>query len=312
MVKTLPGKPENISRGSGLPRWFSLLHLNPMIPKALALLSSAALLSATAAAETAGLHLLQPFQGKPGQTLVIKTSSESNNGEIIVTEGAAIRKGALSIKSNETLERTISGTGAEQKLQYRTLVDQRSITSRFGSTENSETTTGALIGKTVEGMRDQSKQWRLFAANNSMTTKTANAVSELEAYENRRLFIDQPVAIGQSWPIDPGFIRHLIERDLGKTPIKAVMTFKAIETIDDEPTAMLSFTIESAGTKQVEGTEKQSAARISVTGNLQVVLSNMLDKKTTITGSLTTMTISEDKSTSVTIPINMTVTKSLR
>ena len=283
-----------------------------MISRSLTILSCAAWVTATAAADEAGFHLFKPFQPAPGQTLVIKTSSESLNGEIIVTRGAEVRRGTLDHRSHETLARTVSPTAAQEKLEYRTLASQRRVTTRFGETEATDTTTGALLGITVEGLRDQGKQWRLFTANNSNPPKVAEAVSELEAYENRRLFLEQPVRIGQSWPIDPGFVRHLIERDLGKSPLKANMTFKAVETIGGEPTALFDFSIESVGAKQEQDDKKRSAASVSLTGTLQVDLKTMLDRKTTLTGSLTSMVVTDDQSTSVTLPIHMTITRSLR
>ena len=284
-----------------------------MLHHTLAFLSSAALVTASATAfEATGFHLLQPFQPAPGQTLVITTTSESLNGKITVTQGAATNKGTLNTKSHEILERTVSGSGKSAKLQYRTLESLRTVTSRLGETESTESTTGILVGIPVEGMRDQTQQWRLFPTRNSNDPKISIAVSELEAYENPRLFLTHPVRIGQSWPIDPGFVRHLIERDLGKSPIKATMTLKAIEAIDGEPTALLSFAIDSSGAKQDDDSQKQSAARVSLTGTLQVSLKTMLDKRTTMTGSLTSMTVAGGRSTTVSVPVNMTVTKSLR
>ena len=281
-----------------------------MISRSLTILSCTGIIAA-AAGET-GFYQFRSFQPAPGQTLVIKTRSESLNGEIIATQGAETRKGTLSITNQKTLERTVSGADAKAKLQYRTLASLRSTTTRFGETETTDSSSGPLLGITVEGMRDQTRQWRLFTENNSNDPKIAAAVSELEAYENRRLFLDQPVRTGQSWPIDPGFVRHLIERDLGKSPIKASMTFRSVEPVDGEPTALFDFSIESVGAKQEQDDKKRSAASVSLTGTLQVDLKTMLDRKTTLTGSLTSMVVTDDQSTSVTLPIHMTITRSLR
>lgn len=282
-----------------------------MIRPIFALLAPA-LLASGAAAQAPGFHLLKPFTPAPGKTVSIRTESKSENGEIIVTKGSIISKGTLSTTSSETLERTVSGSGKTAKLQYRTLADLRTTSTRIGETESTETLSGPLLGKTVHGMRGDDGKWRLYLDGASNDPLVAAAISKLEAYENRRLFIELPVRVGQSWPIDPGFIRHLIERDLGKSPIKATMTLTGIETIDAEPTAVLTYAIESAGAKQSGDTKRQAAASVSLTGTMLVSLNTMLDKKTTLKGSLTSMATNNDTSTTVTLPVNMTATKSIR
>ena len=137
-------------------------------------------------------------------------------------------------------------------------------------------------------------------------------ISELEAYENRRWFLSQPVRIGQSWLINPAFIRHLTERDLGESEVKAAMTFKSIETIDDEPSAVLTFKIETLGKNIDANQELKSAARISLNGVIYLSLKTMLDKKSRMLGTLTTMANEDGRSTVVRLPVDMTVEKSIR
>ena len=90
------------------------------------------------------------------------------------------------------------------------------------------------------------------------------------------------------------------------------MTFKSIETIDDEPTAVLTFKIETLGKNIDANQELKSAARISLNGVIYLSLKTMLDKKLRMLGTLTTMANEDGRTTVVSLPVDMTVEKSIR
>ena len=90
------------------------------------------------------------------------------------------------------------------------------------------------------------------------------------------------------------------------------MTFKSIETIDDEPTAVLTFKIETLGINVDANQKINSAARISLNGVVHLSLKTMLDKKLRMLGTLTTMAKKDGKSSVVILPVDMTVKKTIR
>ena len=277
-----------------------------------ATLSIAAGLTVAALAQASNFHLLKPHETQPGEVIQHQSVSDSQNGTITVDVGSKKKSGRISIKRSRTLERRMLGSGAKAKLQYRTLAELTTTTTEYGKTKDTNSKSGILLGKTVSGFRDNTKLWRLFLESGSAGAELTQQISELEAYENRRWFLSQPVRIGQSWPINPAFIRHLTERDLGESEVKAAMTFKSIETIDDEPSAVLTFKIETLGKNIDANQELKSAARISLNGVIYLSLKTMLDKKSRMLGTLTTMANEDGRTTVVSLPVDMTVEKSIR
>ena len=280
---------------------------------ALAVFSLAAL-SVTAAAQEGKFHLLKHYDPKPGEVVISKSLSESPTGRLTVTDGATKQIGTLSLTRSRWLERRLLGSGPKVQVQYKVIADQLTSITALGTNKETEVNTGALVGKTVFGFRDATQRWRLFLKGQTADAAQAHDIAELEAYDNRRWFMASPVQVGQTWPIDPAFIRNLTERDLGKANVNATMTFTAVEKIGTEPTAVLTFKVETLGSKSGAdgGLTVGASSAIAVSGTIHVSLNTMLDKKLTMTGSLTTIASEGTKSTLVTLPVKMTVTKTVQ
>ena len=135
-------------------------------------------------------------------------------------------------------------------------------------------------------------------------------LAELEAYENRRWFVDRPVQVGETWSIDPGFIRHIVERDTGAGHLTASATLKEIATIDDEKTAVIVMNIETAGSRESPDHQQAAGAMLKAAAVLHVALDTMLDKHLVFEGSLTTRARERDQTTTLETPMRIVVTKS--
>lgn len=276
-----------------------------MIPIALALLS----LTSLAYGQS---YLLKPYQSPPGQTVVARSSSDASGGQITVISGGVVQKGEVTIKRQRTFERRLIGTGPTAKLEYTVLIDQTYRATTLGGKKNTRTKAGALTGQIAYGLRDDMSRWRLFLKGKTATNQQAVELVELESYENRRWFQGVPVKVGQTWFIEPSFIRNFIERDMGPALIEAKMTFKAIEIMDGERTAILNFTIKSQARKEEGSNFRTSSAIADLNGTLYLWLDTMLDKKLTMTGTLTTTVRQSGISTVVKSPVTYIVTKSIR
>lgn len=276
------------------------------------LITSAVLTLCSTALAQQNAHLLKLHEPRPGQSVVVHTVSDSPNAAMTITRGAAVQKGRTSINRDRKFVRSIRGTGATTQLVYKVLSDQIVTSIVLGAEKDTKTTTGALVGHTALGFRDSIGRWRLFLESGTSRNKQAAELAELEAYENRRWYPPRPVTIGQTWPIDPAFIRHLTERDLGKGSVEASMTFKSIETIGDKPTAVLTFQIETVGSSIDAAAGKEAGALASIKGTLFVDLDTMLDKRLVMNGTLTTIARQHGSSTEIVLPVNYTVTKTVR
>ena len=274
-------------------------------------LTLAAIAACTPALAKDELHHLKLHQPKPGQTVTVRIASDSSNGRITITRGASTQKGTMSVKRDRTFERSLQGTGPKTSLRYKVLVDQVVSSIELAGEKETESASGGLVGHTAFGFRDDSGRWRLFLKGGTATGKQAIELAELEAYENRRWFPKTPVAVGQTWPIDPGFIRHLTERDLGRATVEATMTLKSVGMVDKEKTAVLTFSIKTLGSS--EGADgKGAGALTSLQGTIHVALDTMLDKRIVMTGTLTTTARQHGQSTTITLPVNYNVTKAVR
>ncbi|NWK55820.1 hypothetical protein HW115_09375 [Verrucomicrobiaceae bacterium N1E253] len=255
--------------------------------------------------------LFKPHQQTPNQTVTIRANSDASGAQITVMNGGKAQKGSSSIKRQRAWERKIIGTGPTAKLQYVVLLDQTYREMNLGSKSDASTQSSGLVGQIIHGLRDDTQRWRLFLKGKSATNQQAIDLVELESYENRRWFQDIPVKIGQTWFIEPEFIRNFIERDMGPALIDAKMTFKSIEMIDGERTAVLPFTIKSQARKE-EGTKfRTSSAIANLSGTLYVALGTMLDKKLTMSGTLTTTVRQSGTSSVVKSPVTYIVTKTV-
>lgn len=256
--------------------------------------------------------LLQSHQPAPGQAVVIRASSDASGGQITVMNGSHVQKGTSAIKRQRTIERKIVGAGPTAKLEYTVLIDQTFRDMQLGGKRDTSTQSGELVGQVVYGLRDDMSRWRLFLKGKTASNQQAKELIELESYENRRWFQATPVKVGETWFIEPSFIRNFIERDMGPALIEAKMTLKAIEMIDGERTAVLPFTIKSQARKEEGSNFRTSSAIANLSGTLYVALDTMLDKKMTMTGTLTTTVRQAGTSSLIKSPVTYIVTKSVR
>ncbi len=227
-----------------------------------------------------------------------------------VTSGQNTEEGPMDIQRERLLVRRVTGAGPAAQLTYHVKKDLSTTSVGLGGPPRRETTDAALAGETVYGMRDTFGHWRLFLRGRTASNAQAVELAELEAYENRRWFLDGPVKPGQSWPIDPGFVRHVMKRDIGETKVEATATLQGVRMIDEEKTAVLTLKVATRGTSQENG--KASGASISLEGVLHVALDTMLDKRLTLKGHMVTISKAGTQTTKVRLPMTAEVLKTVR
>ena len=274
--------------------------------------STAAMLFSVGAQTPTTSVLFKSFEEQPGKVLVIRSSTDASGGQITVNDGTSVKKGTVSVKRNRMYERRVVGTGLMQKLEYTVLEDKIHRSAKMGGKSDVEDFTGSLVGKVVYGIRDDMARWRLFLKGGTATTRQAADLIQIESYENRQWFQQTPVKVGDTWPINPQFIRNFIERDMGPSIIKATMSFKSIQVIDGERTAVLEVKINTQARR--EGLNKTRVASViaNLEGTLYVALDTMLDKKLTMAGTLHTIMRRDGVVTITKSPVTYIVIKSVR
>lgn len=269
-----------------------------------------AILPATLPAQTS--YLLKPFEQQAGEVMVIRSSSVSSKGKMVIERGGEKTEGALSIQRSRLLERRALATGGGKGLSYKILEDTVVTANDLEGPNSRKKLLAALTGQTVVGFQDSSEQWQFYLEGKTATNRQAVELSELQAYANRRWFVPRPVKIGESWPIDPAFFRHLILRDLGDIELKASMTLESVENIGGERTAILAFKLDTLGARGNSAAQMQASASINASGKLHLTLDTMLDREILLNGTLKTSARSGDNGTSVVLPFTIRTVKTIK
>ena len=114
--------------------------------------------------------------------------------------------------------------------------------------------------------------------------------------------------LGDTWDIDPGFVRHLIARDFGAAATEATLTLREIRTASEQRTAILDCRVKTKGERK----GADAGAGIALEGTLEIDLATMLDRRLVLKGSLVTHTASAARKKTVRLPLTIEVTKTLR
>ena len=244
------------------------------------------------------------YQQNDGETVRITVRSHSGKGTLQVEDAQGGHAGKVRVDWDQMIDRTEYLEAGVKKLRYRVLADKVVTSVVLDGKKNVTTTESPLVGETVEGMQDSLGQWRLFLDHLSGTEQT-RMIEELETYESRQWFVAGAVRVGDSWPFQPSFIRHMMERDLKGAQLDASMTLAGIERIDGVPVAKLAFTILSKGAKA------EADASIFLRGTVAVDLRNMLDYHTQMDGYLHTEAEHNGVHTKIKIPLHFTVKQSI-
>jgi hypothetical protein len=276
--------------------------------KRLTLCLALAVLPNMAPAETS--YLLKPYDQRPGQVTTIQSTSTSSNGKVIIQQGAKKTEEAMSIQRSRIFERRIVSNGNSTGLSYKILKDI-SLTANELESKKQSKSTSPLTGKTAIGFKVSTERWLLYLEDQTATNRQAVELVELEAYANRRLFSPQAVKVGDSWQVDPAFIRHVVLRDLGDTKLTATMTLKSVQNIRGERTAVLSFKLDTVGVKGDSTSQSAATASIKATGTMLLSLDTMLDREFTIDGTLQTTAIQGDHTITAILPFNIRLTKAV-
>ena len=267
--------------------------------------------SLLSAGTTPTLYTLKKHIQGPGQAVRITSVSDTRGGTMTVRRGNTKDHGKMGLRRERVFQRRILNDGKNVTLEYQILKDTVTTAMALDGPATTRADEAALTGKVVLGFRDAMGRWRLFLKRATSTNAQAAELAELEAYENRRWFLDRPVRIGETWTIDPAFVRHLSERDIDYAEVTATATLKDVVEIDGEPTAVLGVSVRSLGSKENPIADRASGVMVSLTGTLQVSLATMLDKRLKMEGSFTTIARRGDTSTTVDLPFKTEVLKTI-
>ena len=263
------------------------------------------------AGNASDLHRLVPYLQPPGTVMQVVTRSSSTNGTATITEGETVQKGKVTYQRDRKVERRAGMSEGRPLLDYKVLSDITKTTFELDGRTNPHTIVSSITGQTVIGLRSSLGVWKFSLPDIQPTADQLEEVAQIEAYENKHLMPGKPVRLKESWPIEPAFIRHHTERGIGFASIEAIARHDEIQQMDGEPTAVITITVETVATEGGPTEGRGSGATIKAAGELHVSLKTMLDKRLTLYGSRTTVTLEDGVRTRTVLPLKIEVVKTL-
>lgn len=264
-----------------------------------------ALVGAVVSVQAKNSYVLSHYEPKPNEVIWVNVHSDASPGVLTVTKGTKVNTGSISIKWNQMLQRSVQLNNGVKKLRYRVLKDVVVREAEIAGKKDRKTIESPLVGETVTGMQDAMGTWKMFLDQVAGAEQSA-LIEELESYEKRRWFVEQPVRVGDSWDFNPSFIKHMMERDLKGAKVKAKMKLKEVRQLNGKEVGIVSFSINSIGVTH------DSDASITLNGEVEIDLERMFDYKVTMQGNMVTASTHKGVTTVVKSPIKYLVTKEVR
>lgn len=267
------------------------------------------LLPLCAPAETT--YEFKPYTQKPGETLRMDSKMTTKGGTLIRERDGAKERGTISRARTRQLERRVTGDPSTPRIEYKIVTDIHTTANSLEQNGGFANRTGALVGQTAVGRKDAAGRWILSLEGKPASATQKAELAELDAYENRSWTPGRAVKIGESWKIDPAFLRHLLLRDLETVELRSTLTLTEVREIDGEATAVLACDLQSVGAKDTREGVTDATAALNATGILHVALETMLDKKLLLSGTLSSTARHGDTLSSMSLPLRVEITKSM-
>ncbi len=238
---------------------------------------------------------------KKGQTVRTIMETVTEEGTIKIVGGKENGSGKMFVQRVRIFEKTRTEDGFRYNIQKN---DSIASFEWKGQETPSETHT-ALTGRPVLSTRADDG-WKMALAEGNASPEQIAEIKVFEAYANRQWLPGHPVKIGDSWPCQPGFIKHFIQSDLVKTNTGGTLTLLSIE--DDN--AVVSVNIHGSGEHSEKGT--LSKASIHLTGTAVFSIQTGLDLGLDLKGSVTSgVQHANGEIKAVLLPITLKVRKKI-
>lgn len=243
------------------------------------------------------------LQLKEGQTVRTIMETITENGTVKVVGGKQDGNGEMFIQRVRIFEQTRSKDGYKYDIQQ----NDSSASFRWGGQEHPSETHSALIGRPVTAKRGD-EGWELTLAEGNASPEQESEIEAFEAYANRDWLPGRPVAVGDSWPCEPGFIRHFVNSDLINTDAGGTLTLLAIK----DGNAAVSVHIEGNGTQVDEKKGTISKAGIDLRGTVVFSAKTGLDSALDLKGKVTSgVQYSSGEIKAVLLPVVVKVRKKI-
>lgn len=294
----------------GLTRTEQTGTLETSMKRILHALSSAALIALLTPAASA--ITFGPVRAQAGESIRLVTHSETTGGTIQRSTLGNSSSGTISITRDRDLIWTFRDPEPDGSKRGMVRVPLLTSTTRTNINGHKEDTTdqSPLTGKMFAMSKPLTGDWSFQLDGSVPLTRIQHEIDELKVYLKRDWYPKREVKLGDSWEFDPTWIKSVIHRDLAKAQTIATMRLRQIRHMKDRELAIIDISISSSG-GDFRADGSQSSGTVELKGEVTVNLKTMLDEFLELKGTITTtVSPSATESTTVTLPIHLTATKS--
>ena len=163
-------------------------------------------------------YLLSTPSFDPGTVIKIQVEASAPDGVLLQQIGDEDKHGTMAVNKKYDLERKTLAVvdKKETKIHYNIIRVKTEVEVHYDGESAPHKNVTDFSDIQITGKKNQSDEWRFEVEDKRMNPEIESLVSELQAYENRKWFTNQPVSVGDSWQIYPAFTDFVMTRDLKK------------------------------------------------------------------------------------------------
>ena len=247
-----------------------------------------------------------------GTKIEISIKADAPDGVLLQEINGENKHGTMSVVKDYKIERETIATQnqLEIKIHYNIISVRTEVNILYDGENDPHATNINLADIQIAGDKDPSGNWKFSVENKPLTPDIKALMLELQAYENRKWFTDQPVMVGDTWQIYPAFTDFLMTRDLQHVETEGTMQLLGVSRKGQENIATLKFSATSKGWDEnvKQGSRK---ANFNTQGLLQYSIDQKLDSNLTITSQLESFVQQNNATVSVVLPFTYKVNKTI-
>ncbi len=253
-----------------------------------------------------------PVLAGAGQSVRLVSRSTTIGGTIKLEKAGSVSNGTILYSRERDLTWTFRNPAADGSLRGMVTVariNTFSTTTIDGKTEKSDEAS-PLNGKMFAMSKAVKGDWKFELDGSVPLREIDHEIAELTLYLKRTWYPHRTVKAGESWEFDPAWIRMLIERDLRHAQTIGTMNLRQVRHSAGGDSAIIDVSVRSTGGDfRPDGTE--ASAQIELSGQVVVNLKTMLDESLELKGTVISRTGSPGNFKTVTLPVQLEVTKTL-
>jgi hypothetical protein len=255
--------------------------------------------------------LFGPVRAQPGESVRLVSRSSSEGGTVEWSHGGQTVSGTKTLVRERDLAWTFRAPAADGVRRGMVSVVRMSASSTVtiaGKAEKSDEVS-PLSGRMFAVTKAPAGDWEIGLDGSVPLPRVRDEIEELTLYLKRQWFPERRVKVGDSWEFDPAWIRTIMEKDFRSAQTIGTMKLRHIRQSAAKDIAVIDVSVRSTG-GDLHADGAGNSRQVELSGQLVVNTRTMLDESLELKGVVVTSSGKPGDSKKVTLPIQLSVTKS--